>query len=219
MGLDSFQTLNILLEEKPTTSLCSSERSSKSDGDAPNFTFITLSSADNKPIPGVNVTYIYGENNLTTVTTDESGKAEVNLPDGVTVNITASLSGYIDSSRDLLVNLKSSSSLTLSLMPEQQGKDLHYKMVLTWGPKPKDLDLIALQFGTDKPECLTNYLSKDECDGIILDLDNMNGGDKGAETISWTKPNDEYNYLLYVESQGYVSGEFISSQVNINFYF
>ena len=181
----------------------------------PNFTFITLSGADNKPIPGVQVAYKYGAKNVV-VTTDDAGKVKVHLPDQVTVNVTGSLKGYMNSSNDVLVNLESSSTLTLSLMPEQSGgQDFLYKMVLTWGFKPKDLDLIALRIVGDEPNCTINYMEK-ECDGVVLDLDNMDGGDKGAETITWTKDKDDFRYLLYVESQAINMTDFVASQVKIN---
>ena len=169
------------------------------------FTFITLKTSDNTLLGGVNVTYVYGGKNLTTVTTDDSGTAEVHLP--------VREMGINDSLNDFLVNFSIPAQL---LMPEpNKSQDFIYKMILTWGDKPKDLDLVSLKFMQNKTNCSINYMHKDECDGVVLLRDNMIGGDKGSETITWNNQNDKYKYLLYVESESLKPGEFVSSQVNI----
>merc|ERR1711962_874773 len=71
-------------------------------------------------------------------------------------------------------------SLSPILTPDQ-----NYRLVMTWGPQPRDLDLHVIEF-YDNYQCETYYSNKNGCYGLSLDVDNTQGGDNGAETITWS---------------------------------
>ena len=74
------------------------------------------------------------------------------------------------------------------------------QVVMGWEHLPLDLDLHVLQYSNADPgrqPCETFYGNKDGCSGLTLDVDNTHGGENGVETISWTKPGENW-YLLFV---------------------
>ena len=75
------------------------------------------------------------------------------------------------------------------------------QVVMGWEHLPLDLDLHVLQYSNTDPgrkPCETFYNNKAGCSGLYLDVDNTHGGESGVETISWTKPGDNW-YLLFVQ--------------------
>merc|ERR1719365_509594 len=80
------------------------------------------------------------------------------------------------------------------------------RVSLTWGSEPSDLDLYSYrvhQFQTEDT-CLTYYCDgKDPCHNIDFDQDNMEGGEAGAETITYCDV-DEFSHMIWVDDR---SGE------------
>jgi len=73
-------------------------------------------------------------------------------------------------------------SVSPTLTPDQS-----YRLVLNWGPQPSDLDLHVIEFDLGgNYVCETYYSNKNGCIGLSLDVDNTQGGDNGAETITWS---------------------------------
>ena len=156
--------------------------------DAVHFTFISLNAVNNRRLPGVTITFqISG--NQTALTTNVQGEAylvisNVNFPFNLMFN--GSKEDFSSYSGSTTVNnnaLTASTTFSLSpnLTPEQ-----NYRLVMNWGHDPRDLDLHAIQFRNNQ-QCETYFANKNGCKGLYLDVDNTQGGDKGAETITWQK--------------------------------
>jgi len=94
------------------------------------------------------------------------------------------------------------------------------RVTMSWGERPLDLDVYAQQKNINTEEsCTTYYGKKTECDGITLDLDNVNGGNNGVETITFSDVENQQDsvYMLFVHHYGSTrdTGEFRSSGVHL----
>ena len=73
---------------------------------------------------------------------------------------------------------------------------------MTWNDKPNDMDLHVMAVKkSDKSTCRTYYSRKNSCHKISLDVDNTQGGQNGAETITLEDNaiNQQYVYIIGVE--------------------
>ena len=94
------------------------------------------------------------------------------------------------------------------------------RVTMSWGERPLDLDVYAQQKNINTEEsCTTYYGKKTECDGITLDLDNVNGGNNGVETITFSDVENQQDsvYMLFVHHYGSTrdTEEFRSSGVHL----
>ena len=94
------------------------------------------------------------------------------------------------------------------------------RLTMSWGERPLDLDVYAQQKNINTEEaCTTYYGKKTDCDGITLDLDNVNGGNNGVETITFhdVENQQESVYMLFVHHYGSTrdTEEFRSSGVHL----
>jgi len=94
------------------------------------------------------------------------------------------------------------------------------RLTMGWGEKPLDLDVYAQQKNTNtEAACTTYYGKKTGCDGISLDLDNVNGGNNGVETITFHDIENQQDsvYMIFVHHYGSTrdSEEFRSSGVHL----
>ena len=96
----------------------------------------------------------------------------------------------IDYGTDTVVEVKE--FLVPTLTPEEK-----YRVALSWGPSPDDLDLKVIEFNGDVT-CKLDWENKN-CDGSSFGLENGAGGDAGVETITWNEKLTSYSYLIYAE--------------------
>merc|ERR1711970_330103 len=99
--------------------------------------------------------------------------------------------------------------------------DGEMRVVLSWGEKPRDLDIYAMrrnvaEWGTS---CTTYHARRSGCEEATLDLDNTRGGNNGVETITMHDvPSHNGNvYMIFVQHYGYnrVTEEFGTSSAQI----
>jgi len=167
------------------------------------FTFITLNAINNAKLAGVEICH-----HTTTAPTDEcvltdgSGRAVITVQEvfPTTLAFTLTKSGFITfTDSTTLTDDSADVSRTVALTPELPP-DVTQRVVMGWEHLPLDLDLHVLQYSITEPSrqpCETFYGNKDGCSGLTLDVDNTHGGENGVETISWTKPGENW-YLLFV---------------------
>ena len=204
-----FKSSKIITPETPTSEI--STEATMSPLADPNFRFVTLSGADNSFVPGVSTVYTVNGGASQSITSDSQGQANIYIPDGAEVEATGSIDGYINSANTLVVDLSKSTALTLTLVPSL-AETTEFKTVLNWGTEPRDLELKALQYsGAD---CIISFAGS--CEGVTYDLDNVNGGDNGAEAITWSSTSTPFKYIIYVTTYETEPGIFINSQVTIH---
>jgi hypothetical protein len=84
------------------------------------------------------------------------------------------------------------------------------RVVLSWPNGPKDLDLYAIFKVNSRSRCDV-FFGKKICVGVELDIDNLDGGKMGVETITISSLGN-YNYIFAVNkyidlSNGVAEGE------------
>jgi len=94
------------------------------------------------------------------------------------------------------------------------------RLTMGWGEMPLDLDVYAQQKNIFTEEaCETYYGRKTGCDGISLDLDNVNGGHNGVETMTFHDDEIQHDsvYMVFVHHFGSTrdTEEFRSSGVHL----
>ncbi len=87
---------------------------------------------------------------------------------------------------------------TISLTPVMTDNSLRF--VLSWESSPKDLDIHAL-FQLSRMQKCEVYFAKKDCVGVTLDVDNLDGGTNGVETITI---NTLGNYIYTITVNKYV---------------
>ena len=96
------------------------------------------------------------------------------------------------------------------------------RIMLTWGTEtPKDIDIhIVSVKKSDHSTCRTYYGNKSGCKKISQDLDNTEGGQNGAETMTLLDNaiNKDYVYLIGIEDYNFESNgtPFINSGATIS---
>ena len=157
------------------------------------------------------------ENGLTTSRIIQNGKYLVKIESN----------GYIASKRDLEVNCDTTQcddcnpSILVPISPLLEPDTM--RLTLSWSEKPKDLDIYAYRrtWSDWSKSCLTSYRKKTACKTATLDLDNTQGGSKGAETITFQGVSNQQDtvYMIFVQNYGsYPSAEeFKSSSAHISF--
>lgn len=142
-------------------------------------------------LSGVTVT----ANNGTSVTTDSQGQYSLYLPAG-SHNLTFRKSGYINNDQRITVSVGRDTEANCSLSQVLQSNQ--YRVVLTWGALPSDLDShlkgvssrgsnYHVYYGAFTPSAANNEAR--------LDVDDVSSF--GPETTTFTA-NDNRNYVFYI---------------------
>lgn len=170
---------------------------------------------------GVKLSVRRGWNNLdksdviTTVYTDDSGNYSVSLPYG-NYTLGAEKSGYVTTPVNIIVQSGTTSSQNGSISPELTGDN--YRIVLTWGTDPRDLDSHMQGKWSDGTQFHVYYISKksysDNSEECILDVDDTTS--YGPETITLNAPSNEKYYYYVHRFAG--SGTLTSSEAKIQVY-
>jgi Sec-independent protein translocase protein TatA len=134
---------------------------------------------------------------IATVYTDSAGKYTLELPQG-NYTMTASKDGFISSSVNIVVQSVSSSEQNCTISPLIDGSE--YRIVLTWGLNPRDLDSHVLGELSDGRAYHVYYMHKSQWDEgeEICNLDVDDTTSYGPETISLkTYGNDTVYYYVH----------------------
>jgi len=170
---------------------------------------IVKNSLTNEPVEGAEVIVSFdtfeGLNELVTITTDDSGEADIPLVANGLYVTEVSMPGYVLSRSSFHVNMTQEECELITpveltpLSPEPPADCV--RLSLTWGENPQDLDLYSYRVNTNETEdqCLTYYCDgKDPCNGTAFEVDNKSGGLNGSETISYCS-TEEYTNMVYVD--------------------
>merc|ERR1712055_436675 len=115
---------------------------------------------------------------------------------GVTASISVSREGYILETIERTISNEAEQIFRgIFIAPTLNEGEL--RLVLGWGTT-QDLDLHVDQINnaTGTVICVTNWMNKASCDGVILDVDSY---DYGPETVTWgDAANDPYMYKIWV---------------------
>ncbi len=154
-------------------------------------------------LSGVSLTVRSGWNNtshgdvITTATTDSSGKYSLSLPLG-NYTVLTSLNGFVSSSFNIIVKEGSTPNQNGTMSPIVSGDT--YRIVLTWGENPSDLDSHVVGILSSGDPFHVYYGHKSEYDNGIevcnLDVDDTTS--YGPETITLnTVTESPYYYYIY----------------------
>lgn len=152
---------------------------------------------------------------LTTVTTNASGDYTVTLPIG-NYTLCASKAGYISTTINVVVQPNMCTTKNASMTPIISGDN--FRIVLTWGASPSDLDSHVVGTLSSGSSFHVYYSDKSEYDGDVevcnLDVDDTSS--YGPETITLnTVTNEPYYYYIYNYSS---STGMITSEAQIKVY-
>ncbi|MGN0394945.1 MAG: carboxypeptidase regulatory-like domain-containing protein, partial [Coprococcus sp.] len=172
-------------------------------------------------IDGVTLTIRKGWNNsdigdiITTTMTDSSGAYSLTLPLGnYTVNATKN--GYISATFNIIIQNGTTNQQNGTMTPIVSGDG--YRIVLTWGENPRDLDSHVEGTLSDGANFHVYYNHKSQYDGNIevcnLDVDDVTS--YGPETITLNPTTDDAYYYYIYRYAG--SGTVASSAAQIKVY-
>lgn len=152
---------------------------------------------------------------LTTVTTNSLGNYIIDLPIG-NYTLNASKDGFVSTTINIVVQPNVCTSKDGSMTPVLSGDN--YRIVLTWGENPRDLDSHVVGTLTSGSSFHVYYSNKSEYDGEIevcnLDVDDTTS--YGPETITLNAINDTPYYYYIYRYAG--SGTVASSGAQVNVY-
>ena len=89
----------------------------------------------------------------------------------------------------------------VSISPELEFGET--RIIMTWetnSPRDVDIHVISVR-NSDQAACRTYYGDKNGCTMVSQDVDNTNGGNNGAETVTLldNSINKDYTYLIGIE--------------------
>lgn len=150
-----------------------------------------------------------------TTTTNENGYYSIDYSPG-SYTIELSKEGFITSYKTILIGVVSFASQDATLTPV--GGENVYRVVLTWGENPRDLDSHVVGTKSDGNSFHVYYSHKSEYDGDVevcnLDVDDTSS--YGPETITLnTTTSEPYYYYIYKFAG---SGTVGTSNAQINVY-
>ena len=156
-----------------------------------------------KGIEGVSLSIRNGWNNtehgdiINSTVTDAEGNYSVKLPLG-NYTIFAEKDGYISGPCNIIVQSGTTDSQNGTLTPRGSGNN--FRIVLTWGQNPRDLDSHVVGSLSNGDSFHVYYNSKSKYDGDIevcnLDVDDTSS--YGPETITLNaNTNEPYYYYIY----------------------
>ena len=152
---------------------------------------------------------------LTTITTDASGRYSVSLPIG-NYTLCASKDGFVSTMINIVVQPNMSTNKNASMTPTVSGDN--FRIVLTWGENPRDLDSHVVGTLTNGNSFHVYYSHKSQYDGSVevCNLDHDDTTSYGPETITLNCTNDKPYYYYIYRYAG--SGTVASSGAQINVY-
>jgi len=180
---------------------------------------IASATASVDKIKGTSVTSIAKD-----ATANDEGIITLPIQAGEKYAITVKSDGYVTDAFDLTLSCDGAGcykTVLVSLSPDLV--DDCARIIMNWDSLPKDLDLHVFRVNINNTEesCTTNWLGKN-CQGLSLDLDNRDGGDKGAETITFGKEDggscsvhENYVDMIYVDDHSEQPKEFRSSSTRL----
>lgn len=144
---------------------------------------------------------------------NELGYYEANLEKGL-YTIEVIKDGFINGKFNIEVLDETTRQLPLN--PIEIGVEYSYRIVLTWGEKPRDLDsyLVDNNLNTTLYYANKNIYENEE-KTAELDYDKMNGF--GPETVTIYKANENSSYEYYIKDYT-ISGELYSSSAVVQVY-
>lgn len=156
-----------------------------------------------KGIEGVSLSIRNGWNNteygdiINSAVTDAEGNYSVTLPLG-NYTVFAEKDGYISGTCNIIVQSGTTDSQNGTLTPRGSGNN--FRIVLTWGQNPRDLDSHVVGSLSNGDSFHVYYNSKSKYDGDIevcnLDVDDTSS--YGPETITLNANSSEpYYYYIY----------------------
>lgn len=172
-------------------------------------------------VAGANLSVRKGWNNtengdiITTTTTDSEGNYSLNLPLG-NYTLYAEKDGFIATIVNIIVQEGTTASQNGAMTPIISGDN--YRIVLTWGANPNDMDSHVVGTLTNGDAFHVYYSHKSQYDGDteVCNLDVDNTSSYGPETITLNATNNTpYYYYVYKYSG---SGTTASSESKITVY-
>lgn len=139
---------------------------------------------------------------IDTISTDEDGEYTITLPRG-NYTIVATKDGYISNYFNVAVVTARTIKYT-TLSPVEQEEEGIYRVVLTWGAEPRDLDSHLTS------ENYHVYYSRSSCDYAWLDVDDTSA--YGPETITILSLADlgGFKYSVHDYTNSYFEGYYES---------
>ena len=187
------------------------------------------SSLTNQPVQNMSTSVIITKDDTQqtvaeSATSDENGVVNIPISQNGHYVVKVEGPGYIAAKESIDVECDiarcrdCSPSLLVPVSPLLEPGQV--RVTMSWGERPLDLDVYAQQKNINTEEsCTTYYGKKTECDGITLDLDNVNGGNNGVETITFSDVENQQDsvYMLFVHHYGSTrdTEEFRSSGVHL----
>lgn len=147
--------------------------------------------------------------------TDESGEYEIELPLG-NYTLNTRKDGYINNTINIVVRNEPTAEQNGAISPE--GADDEYRVVLSWGLNPRDLDAHVVGPKSDGSLYHVYYHHKNQIDGdeIICNLDVDDTSSYGPETITLTVSEDEPYYYFVHKYAG--TGTLATSEAQVKVY-
>lgn len=151
---------------------------------------------------------------LTTVTTNSSGDYIVNLPIG-NYTLCASKDGFVSTMINIVVQPNMCTYKSASMTPVLSGD--HYRVVLTWGVNPRDLDSHVVGTLSGGESFHVYYAHKSQYDGSIevcnLDYDDTTSYGPETITLNATMSKPYYYYIYRYAGSGTVASS--NAQVKV----
>lgn len=146
---------------------------------------------------------------LTTTTTDDSGNYTITLPIG-NYTLCASKEGYIPTMINVVVQKDVCTTKNGSMTPIISGDS--FRIVLTWGSSPSDLDSHVVGTLSSGSSFHVYYGDKSEYDGEVevcnLDVDDTSSYGPETITLNTTTDNPYYYYIYnYSSTTGMITSE------------
>lgn len=146
---------------------------------------------------------------LTTTTTDDSGNYTITLPIG-NYTLCASKEGYIPTVINVVVQKDICTTKNGSMTPIISGDS--FRIVLTWGSSPSDLDSHVVGTLSSGSSFHVYYGDKSEYDGEVevcnLDVDDTSSYGPETITLNTTTDNPYYYYIYnYSSTTGMITSE------------
>ncbi len=150
-------------------------------------------------LAGVSITVSGGGGSA--VTASDGSFTITNIPAG-TVTLTATLAGFITASRTVTVQANDTASANLAMSQQSSLGTGQVRVVLSWGPEPRDLDShLTGPSSTGSSRFHVYYASRGSLTSdpkANLDRDNTQGGNNGPETITITEVRSGvYRYSVH----------------------
>merc|ERR1711962_538243 len=177
---------------------------------------IARSSQDNQPVPGA----------VADVSMREDDGQEVQLDQGLQFESDGTLfisiaaiglyiveiraEGFIVDVEEITVDCTETEcevERLVAMSPELEAGQT--RIIMTWDDTPMDVDMHVMAVSKDSGElCRTWFDEKEGCPAVSQDLDNVEGGLNGAETVTLldNAVNSKYTYLIAVEDFKFENG-------------